>query len=180
MNDYWLKGPCVLNDMLGVLLRFRQDYVAAVGDISKMYNAVHLSIVDQHVHRFVWRDLEMNERINHYILNTVTFGDKPSGTIAVVALRNTAKLMQGAYPSESKIITENSYADDILFSVESPEMAVEWVKNIDHILSQGSFKIKHWIVSGNKEEYACSEQIQSLNHMLHLQEERVLGMTLDA
>ena len=85
--------------------------------------------------------------------------------------------MQGVYPSESKIIIENSYVDDILFSVESPEILVERLKNIDYILSQGSFKIKQWIISGNKEEYTYSEQPHSLNHVLHPHEERVLGMT---
>ena len=100
LNDYWAKGPCVLNDMLGVLLRFRENYVAEVGDISKMYNAVRISIADRHVHRFVWRNLDKNKDVEHYLLKTVTFGDKPSGTIAVVALKNTAKLLQGTYPSE--------------------------------------------------------------------------------
>ena len=116
-NDYWAKGLCVVNDMLGVFLRFRENYVAIAGGISKMYNTVHLSPTDQHNHRFVWRDLDVNKRIEHYILITVTFGDKPSGTIAVVALKNIAKLMQGIYPYECKIIMDNSYVDDILFFI---------------------------------------------------------------
>ena len=40
INDYWAKGPNVLNDLLTVLLRFRHEQTAVAGDISKMYNAI--------------------------------------------------------------------------------------------------------------------------------------------
>ena len=35
LNDYWPKGTNLLNDMMGVMLRFRQYKVAIVGDIKK-------------------------------------------------------------------------------------------------------------------------------------------------
>ena len=53
LNDYWAKGPDVLNDLVGILLRFRQDTFAVVGDISKMCNAARLEELEQHTHRFV-------------------------------------------------------------------------------------------------------------------------------
>ena len=43
-----------------VLLRFHQYCIVVVGDLSKMYNSINLSIQDQHVHRFLWRDLNEN------------------------------------------------------------------------------------------------------------------------
>jgi len=39
LNDCLVKGPDVLTNMLGILLRFRQ--VAVMGDIKKMYNSVY-------------------------------------------------------------------------------------------------------------------------------------------
>lgn len=53
LNDFWAKGPDILNGLLGVLLRFRQEKIAIAGDISKMYHSVKLSTLDQHTHRFV-------------------------------------------------------------------------------------------------------------------------------
>ena len=53
LNDFWAKGPDILNSLLGVLFRFRQDTVAIAGDISKMYHTVRLSTLDEHTHRFV-------------------------------------------------------------------------------------------------------------------------------
>ena len=77
INDFWAKGPDVLNSLLGVLLRFREERVAIQGDISKMYNSVLLGVVEQHTHRFLWRNLETNRPPDHFCMLTVTFGDRP-------------------------------------------------------------------------------------------------------
>ena len=54
INDYWAKGPDLMNNLLGILLRFREEKIAIVGDIKKMYHSVKISILDQHTHRFLW------------------------------------------------------------------------------------------------------------------------------
>ena len=40
LNDYWMKGPDLLNNLFGVLLRFRENEVAISADVSKMYHRV--------------------------------------------------------------------------------------------------------------------------------------------
>ena len=40
LNDYWLKGPDLLNNLFGVILRFRENEVALSADISKMYHRI--------------------------------------------------------------------------------------------------------------------------------------------
>ena len=52
LNDYWKKGPDLLNGMFGVILRFRERNVDVMGDISKMYHRILIPERDQHVHRF--------------------------------------------------------------------------------------------------------------------------------
>ncbi|XP_064104361.1 uncharacterized protein LOC135214230 [Macrobrachium nipponense] len=73
LNDYFAKGPDVLNNMTAILIRFRQHAVAIVADIKKMYNSVRISELDQHTHRFLWRDLETDREPDNYVLTTVTF-----------------------------------------------------------------------------------------------------------
>ena len=59
LNEYMLKGPDLLNDLVGVLLRFRENHVAILGDVSKMYHQVLVDpVVDAHSHRFLWRSFE--------------------------------------------------------------------------------------------------------------------------
>ena len=111
LNDFLAKGPDVLNNLLGVLMRFRQNRVGIVGDIQKMYNSVRISEFDMHTHRFLWRELDTNKVPDHYVLKTVTFGDKPGGAIAMLALRKTAQ-MSLKYPLATRTIMEDSYVDD--------------------------------------------------------------------
>ena len=40
LNDYWKKGPDLLNNLFGVVLRFIEKEVAISSDISKMYHRV--------------------------------------------------------------------------------------------------------------------------------------------
>ena len=49
----WMKGPDLLSNLFGVVLRFREKEVALVGDISKMYHRILIPERDQHVHRFL-------------------------------------------------------------------------------------------------------------------------------
>ena len=56
LNEYQAKGPdSHMNDLLNVLLKFRENSVAIPGDIKEMYHSVHIKEKDQHVHRFLWR-----------------------------------------------------------------------------------------------------------------------------
>ena len=38
LNDYLLQGLDLLNSMVGVLTRFREDSIAIMGDIEEMFN----------------------------------------------------------------------------------------------------------------------------------------------
>ena len=81
LNDYWAKGPNLTNDLLGVLIRYRQGYIAMASDIAKMYNTIKLSPFDQNTHRFLWRNLDQSKPPDHYQLS-----GKPSSTKSLVAL----------------------------------------------------------------------------------------------
>ena len=50
LNDYWAKGPDLLNNLLGILIRFRENSIALTGDMKKMYHAVKITEQDQHTH----------------------------------------------------------------------------------------------------------------------------------
>ena len=40
LNDYWYKGPDLLNNLFGVIMKFRENEVAVIADISKMYHQI--------------------------------------------------------------------------------------------------------------------------------------------
>ena len=145
LNDYWAKGPDLVNNMLGILLRFREGPVALAGDIRKMYHSVHMSLLDQHTHRFLWRNLQTERKPDVYVITRVSFGDKPAGAIATMALRKTADEYTDQYPRAVESIKDNTYVDDIIDSFKCDEDKTETACNIDKILESGGFSIKEWI-----------------------------------
>lgn len=126
LNDLLAKGPDVINNLTGILLRFRKEEIGTVGDIRKMYNTVKLSEDDMHTHRPLWRNFDLDSEPIHYKLKTVTFGDKPSGSIAMLALRKTA--VMNYFPLASKMTAEDSCVDDIMSSVSSKDCVMERTK----------------------------------------------------
>ena len=150
LNDYWAKGPHLLNDLLGVLIRFRENNIAIIGDIKKMYHTVKIKTIEQHTHRFLWRDMDTGRPPDTYVIQRVSFGDKPSGTIATAALRKTAEMGADKYPEAAQVIKENTYMDDIIESVPTKEKATKLAKDIEALLDEGNLKMKEWIFTHDR------------------------------
>ena len=72
LNDYWLKCPDLLINLFGKIPRFRENPVAIHGDISKMYHRVLIPEVDQHVHHYVWRDMEVDRDPDTHVKTVLT------------------------------------------------------------------------------------------------------------
>ena len=78
-----MKGPDLLNELFGVVLRFRERACALMGDLSKMYHRVLIpEVPDQHVHRYLWRNMETERPPDVYVKTVLTFGDKPAPAMA--------------------------------------------------------------------------------------------------
>ena len=77
-----------------------------------------------------------------YAITAVNMGDRPSATIAIVALKKTAERKQKELPEAAQTISDNSYMDDIVDSVPNQQEAIKRTKEIEEILSTGNFKMK--------------------------------------
>lgn len=113
----------------------------------------------------------MNTKVKpeQYVLTAVTFGDRPGGAIAMIALRKTAQLLNDC-PKATKLIESNSYVDDLLTSVDDYADAWVTMREVDKVLKRGGFRIKEWVISGRGE-------LSSLNsNIVSTEEEKVLGI----
>ena len=99
----------MLNNLLAVLLRFREERFAFIGDISKMFLSIKTIEADKMMHRFLWRDLVVKREPDIYVMTAVNFGDRPSAAIAIIALHKTAEMNREIFPKASQTIMWNSY-----------------------------------------------------------------------
>ena len=129
------------------MLRFRQGYTGIVADIKKMYNSVKIGKLEQHTHIFLWRDMNTSVNPDHYVLTTVTFGDKPGGAIAMAALRKIAKRFEDS-PEVTNFVVKNSYVDNLLGAMDSRDEAEDLMNRVERVLGECGFHIKEWIMSG--------------------------------
>ena len=182
LNDYWFKGPDLLNNLFGVVLRFRENEVAVSGDISKMYHRVLIPKEDQDVHRFLWRNLETQREPDVYVKKVLTFGDKPAPAMAQIALRKTAEELVETCPEAAKTLLENSYVDDICDSVTTVPKAQQLTTDIDRVLASGGFKVKGWTSNRVLVEDNSVQDKEISNGMKLLSKEtaeKVLGLVWD-
>ena len=181
LNECLAKGPSLLNVLLGVLLRFRHHRFGFIGDISKMYHSIDITLPDQMMHLFLWRDCEETHPPKTYAITAVNMGDRPSATIAQIALRKTAEDAVEEYPVPADIVTNNAYMDDILGSVVAREEAMKIMDEIDKILGNKGFKIKEWIHNSSKRPQASTEPRYEvpLGIEKEIETEGVLGLRWD-
>ena len=135
----------MLNNLFGVVLRFREREVALVGDISKMYHRVLIPLQDQHVHRFLWRNLDTDRKPDVYIKTVLAFGDKPAPAMAQIDLRKTAQESRATNPDAAEVLANNVYMDDICDFVNTVEKAQGLSDDNDSVLAKGGFSVKGWI-----------------------------------
>ena len=103
LNDNWKKGSDLLNNLFGVVLRFREKEVAVSDDISKMYHRVLIQERDQHVHCFVWRNLKTKREPDVYVKTVLTLGDKPAPVMVQIGLQKTAEECEILDPQARKL-----------------------------------------------------------------------------
>ena len=56
LNSSWALGPEeVMNNLVAILMRFREDLVGAQGDITKMYYMLRIALEEQMMQLFIWK-----------------------------------------------------------------------------------------------------------------------------
>ena len=90
LSDHLLSGPDLLNNLVGVLLRFRDGKYAAVSDIEQMFHQINVRPEDQDALRFLWRD-DKTKAIEDHIMCVQVFEKINSPCLANWTLKKTAR-----------------------------------------------------------------------------------------
>ncbi|XP_046339933.2 uncharacterized protein LOC124121032 [Haliotis rufescens] len=147
LNSSLLQGPNLCNSLLGVLMRYRQENIAFMGDIESMYYRVRVPKEDNDFLRFYWwPDGDCRKEPKVYRMLVHIFGAVSSASCASFALQQTARDSQDKFvPEIIEKLTDNVYVDDCLASELNEEKAVSTVKELTSLCSEGSFRLTKWI-----------------------------------
>jgi len=118
LNDELLQGPCLTNDLAGVLIRFREEDVAFSVDIEGMFYQTNVTPSDTDALRFSWWPGSIYDTPEDYKMLVHIFGAKSSPCCANKALSMTAQDNERKYsPEVIRTVCRNFYVDDVLKSV---------------------------------------------------------------
>ena len=152
MNDCLHKGPDrFMNNLLAVLLGFRNGRVAAAADLSKFHNQVHLIKEDVHMQRFLWRGMQTDEPPKTYAVAVNNFGVKPANVIATSALHKSADCFANTYPIASAELKSQTYVDDELVAAPDDTTLREKTSQMDEICAHAAMPNKGWVYSGDSD-----------------------------
>ena len=125
LNKELLTGPDLLNILVGVLLRFHNYRVAFSADIEAMYHQGRVNTDDADAMRFLWLDVNSDEKADIYQMLVHIFGRKDSPSCVNYAVRRTASDHGSKFDEAvTECVNRSFYMDDLLKSVETEEEAV--------------------------------------------------------
>ncbi|CAC5358792.1 unnamed protein product [Mytilus coruscus] len=93
LNKQLLQGPDLTNNLLGVLIRFREEKVAILGDIEAMFHQVKVPPLDRDCLRFFWwPNGNFENEPEHYRMTVHLFGATSSPSCCNYALKEQLKI----------------------------------------------------------------------------------------
>ena len=135
LNDVILQGPNFLNNLSGVLVRFRKEPVAVVGDIKLMFHQCFVTENDSRFLRFLWwpaGDTTQKPRV--FCMKVHLFGGKSCPSVVNFCMRRIADDNEGHF-SELSIDTlrRSFYMDDMIRSVSSTAEAKQLIVDMKQV-----------------------------------------------
>ena len=150
LNKQLLAGPDQMNSLIGVLLRFRQDNVAATCDVEQMFHSFHVNQEHRDFLRFLWfKDNDASKEIIEYRMVVHLFGNVSSPATATFGMRRTADDGEEEFGTEVKEFVHNDfYVDDGLTSRPTDKQMTELIKSAQAMLATANLRL-HKVASNS-------------------------------
>ena len=182
LNRHLLSGPDLMNNLVGIFMRFREERIAISGDIEAMFNQVAVPPEDQVALRFLWRQSPGSET-DVYQYQRHVFGAKCAATCFNYWLLRSAEENKLQFPTAALAVKRNVYMDDFFKSVNLSNEALELQQQLVAMLKLAGFNLTKWI-SNEKEvieriPVSESSSVKVVEGEIVMPVERALGVIWD-
>ncbi|XP_048477625.1 uncharacterized protein LOC105393457 [Plutella xylostella] len=151
LNECMYKGPLMLEDLTGLILRFRQHEIGILADIEKAFLQLGLQNEDRDVTRFLWVK-DTTKEVTEDNLQCYRFCRVPFGIVSSPFLLNaTIKSHFLKCGDETlKNVAEKIYVDNLVLGAKQQDEATGLYQKIHASLQTISMNVRQWN-SNNKE-----------------------------
>uniref|UniRef100_A0A0M3IUX5 Integrase catalytic domain-containing protein n=1 Tax=Ascaris lumbricoides TaxID=6252 RepID=A0A0M3IUX5_ASCLU len=165
LNEVILRGPVILPQLCGMLIRFRLSPIIVVADVEKAFLQVQLKEEDRDTTRFLWvkeRSRMFDPRnIQVYRFTRLPFGvvASPFLLAATISWHLNQVVNDGEFKSNEdrawlKLLVDevrtNIYVDNVMIGANTADEAVRKYKALKQIFHEASMNLREWL--SNDEE----------------------------
>ena len=148
LNECLHRGPVILEDLCGLLLRFRTKKIGIIADIEKAFLQIGIHESDRDVTRFLWLK-DVNKPVTNDNLKIYRFARIPFGIISSPFLLG-ATIQHHLEITESPIVNkikDNIYVDNIITGCDDEDEAVELYQQGKAIFKNASMNLREWLTN---------------------------------
>lgn len=186
LNECLYRGPVLLKDLVGLLLRFRLKKIALVADIEKAFLQLGLQPQERDVTRFIWlKDLRnlavVGDNLQEFRFCRIPFGIKSSPYLLAATIEHH---LQNHGSKIADQIRQDIYVDNVISGANSTEEAIDTYKEAKDIFQSASMNLRDWM-SNDKEimdkipesDKAKVENMKILGHVWNVKEDTLAVRT---
>ena len=142
-NKELLAGPDLTNQIVGTLIKFRQD---------KVFFLVYVSNEHQSLLHFLWwQDGDISREAVDHEMCVHVFGGTSSPFCSNYALKRTAIDGETKFAKEAGKFLQNSfYVDDLLKSADDEDKAIKLIKEVKAMCASGGFTLTKFLCNSKK------------------------------
>ena len=146
LNDCLHTGPSLNPLLFDILVRFRENKIALVGDIEKAFLNVAVDPEDRDSLRFLWVEdvRDSNLSVVVYRFCRVVFGLNASPFLLNGTIRHHLATYAEVDPEFVKRMIEGFYVDDLVTGERTVDKTFTLYKNARERMSKGGFTLRKW------------------------------------
>ncbi|XP_022787478.1 uncharacterized protein LOC111327533 [Stylophora pistillata] len=152
--------------MFSILVRFRKELVALVGEVSQMYHQIAFTLEDKPFHRFLWRNMDQSKEPEVYELLRYVFGGCYCPFCAQYVWQKHADDHRTEYPLAAEAVKNSCYMDDLMPSVETVETAKEMRQQLTELGDKAGFPIRSFSLRRLKLSWTYHKLIEQPKRIL--------------
>ena len=175
LNESFHRGPVNLENLCGLLMRFRTKRIALTADTEKAFLQVGLNEADRDVTRFLWvKDIKkpvVDTNLQVYRFTRIPFGIISSPSLLGSTVKRHLKSI--GTPITEKAV-HDIHVDNLISGVNTMDNAIQFYKEIKQSFKEASMNMRDW--GSNSTEFLKTVPADDRNHQVI---SKVLGILWD-
>lgn len=152
LNECLDRGPVMLHDLCGLLMRFRLHKVAITADIEKAFLQVGLQPSERNVTRFLWLKSCVTPSTDQSNIQEFRFCRVPFGVISSPFLLGaTVETHLETYNTKlAEKLKHDIYVDNLISGTATEAEAIELYCAAKGMFDDASFNLREWLSNSDK------------------------------